>query len=52
MTLDEQREFIRMFVAKVSVKRARPGTKDFDSDRDERTQSGRRTAGRFRGSAL
>jgi site-specific DNA recombinase len=33
MTLDEKREFIRMFIAKVSVKRARPGTKGFDSNR-------------------
>jgi hypothetical protein len=33
MALDEKREFVRMFIAKVSVKRTRPGTRGFDSDR-------------------
>lgn len=33
MTLDEQREFLRLFVEKVTVHRAVPGTKGFDPDR-------------------
>jgi DNA invertase Pin-like site-specific DNA recombinase len=33
MTLDEQREFVRLFVELVTVKRAKPGTKGFDSNR-------------------
>jgi site-specific DNA recombinase len=35
MTLDEQREFLRIFVEKVTIKRARPGTKGFDAGRVE-----------------
>jgi site-specific DNA recombinase len=33
MTLDEQREFVRILVAKVTVNRAKPGTRAFDEDR-------------------
>lgn len=33
MTLDEQREFIRLFADKVTVHRAKPGTKGFDPGR-------------------
>lgn len=33
MTLDEQREFVRLFVDKVTVHRAVPGTKGFDPGR-------------------
>lgn len=33
MTLDERREFLRLFVEKVVVNRAKPGTKGFDSGR-------------------
>lgn len=33
MTLDEKREFIRMFITKVTVVRARPGTMGFDENR-------------------
>jgi hypothetical protein len=33
MTLDEQREFVRLFITKVTVKRAKPGTKGFDRRR-------------------
>jgi DNA invertase Pin-like site-specific DNA recombinase len=33
MTLDERREFIRLFVERVTIKRAKPGTKGFDSGR-------------------
>lgn len=33
MTLDEQREFVRLFVEKVTVKRAKPGTQGFDTNR-------------------
>lgn len=32
-TLDEQREFLGLYVERVTVKRARPGTKEFDSER-------------------
>jgi site-specific DNA recombinase len=37
MTLDEQREFLRLFIEKVTVKRATPGTRTFDSGRVEIT---------------
>jgi site-specific DNA recombinase len=37
MTLDEQREFLRMFIAQVTVKRARPGPRAFDPGRDDIT---------------
>ena len=33
MTLGERREFLRLFIAKVTVNRARPGTKGFDEGR-------------------
>jgi DNA invertase Pin-like site-specific DNA recombinase len=33
MTLDERREFISLFVKKVTVKRAKPGTRQFDKSR-------------------
>jgi DNA invertase Pin-like site-specific DNA recombinase len=33
MNLDERREIISMFVAQVTVKRAKPGTKSFDAER-------------------
>jgi DNA invertase Pin-like site-specific DNA recombinase len=33
MTLDERREFIRLFIERVTIKRAKPGTKGFDSGR-------------------
>lgn len=33
MTLDEKREFIRLFVHKVTITRARPGTARFDPER-------------------
>jgi site-specific DNA recombinase len=33
MTLDEKREFVRLFVERVTIKRAKPGTKGFDSGR-------------------
>jgi site-specific DNA recombinase len=33
MTLDEQREFMRLFLAKVTINRAKPGTKGFDPGR-------------------
>ena len=33
MTLDEKREFLRLFIRTVTVKRARPGTTGFDADR-------------------
>jgi site-specific DNA recombinase len=35
MTLDEQREFLGMFVASVTIKRATPGARAFDPDRVE-----------------
>lgn len=35
MTLDEQREFLRLFVAQVRIRRATPGTKGFDPRRVE-----------------
>jgi site-specific DNA recombinase len=37
MTLDEQREFLRLFIEKVTIKRATPGTRRFDPDRVEIT---------------
>jgi hypothetical protein len=33
LTLDEQRAFIRRYVARVTVSRARPGTQSFDPGR-------------------
>ncbi|MDX8052005.1 recombinase family protein [Lentzea sp. BCCO 10_0798] len=33
MTLDEKREFLRLFIDKVVLHRARPGTRSFDGDR-------------------
>ena len=33
MTLGEQREFLRLFIAKVTIGRARPGLQRFDPDR-------------------
>ncbi|SEC95095.1 Recombinase zinc beta ribbon domain-containing protein [Amycolatopsis tolypomycina] len=33
MLLDEQREFVRLFVERVTIKRARPGLKAFDGER-------------------
>ena len=33
MTLDERREFLRLFIARVTIRRARPGTKGFDPGR-------------------
>lgn len=33
MTLDEKREFLRMFIARVTIVRAKPGTKGFDENR-------------------
>lgn len=33
MTLDEQRELVRLFIARVVVARAKPGTRTFDSGR-------------------
>ena len=33
MTLDERREFIRLFIAEVTIRRAKPGTRGFDSGR-------------------
>jgi hypothetical protein len=33
MTLDEKREFLRLFIRTVTVKRARPGTTGFNADR-------------------
>lgn len=33
MTLDERREMLRLFIARVTVHRAKPGTKRFDSSR-------------------
>ncbi len=33
MTLDEQREFIRLFITRVTIKRAKPGTRGFDPGR-------------------
>jgi hypothetical protein len=33
MTLDERRQVIRDYIAKVTVHRARPGTQGFDRDR-------------------
>ena len=33
MTLDERREFVRLFIERVTIKRAKPGTKAFDSAR-------------------
>jgi site-specific DNA recombinase len=35
MLLDEQREFVRLFIATVTIKRARPGLKAFDDARAE-----------------
>ena len=35
MTLDEQREILRMFIDQVVIRPARPGTRAFDSDRVE-----------------
>lgn len=35
MTLDEKRELLRLFVERVTIQRARPGTKSFDSGRVE-----------------
>jgi site-specific DNA recombinase len=37
MTLDERREFVRLFIDKVTIKRATPGTKKFSADRIEIT---------------
>jgi hypothetical protein len=33
MTLDEKREFLRLFIATVTIKRAKPGTRGFDPGR-------------------
>ncbi|MFD9889352.1 recombinase family protein [Amycolatopsis sp. NPDC059027] len=33
MTLDEEREFLRLFIRRVTVRRARPGTTGFDTGR-------------------
>lgn len=33
MTLDEQREFLRLFIERVTIRRAVPGTKGFDDNR-------------------
>lgn len=33
MTLDEQREFLRLFIAKVTINRAKPGARSFDDGR-------------------
>jgi site-specific DNA recombinase len=33
MTLDERRELLRMFIERITVYRAKPGTKQFDPDR-------------------
>ncbi|WP_406306264.1 recombinase family protein [Streptomyces sp. NBC_00885] len=33
MTLDERRELLRMFIAKVTIERAKPGTRAFDAGR-------------------
>jgi hypothetical protein len=33
MTLGEQREFLRLFIEKVTISRARPGLQRFDPDR-------------------
>jgi hypothetical protein len=33
MTLDEQREFIRLFITRVTIKPAKPGTSGFDPER-------------------
>jgi site-specific DNA recombinase len=35
MTLDEQREFLRLFIDTVTIKRAKPGTRSFDPGRVE-----------------
>jgi hypothetical protein len=32
-TLDEKRELLRMFIERVTVNRAKPGARAFDSDR-------------------